>query len=100
MGVLNSKLFVFVYRLLTLEKGRVLAQVKPTLLSKLPIRTIDFSNPEDKSQHDKLVSLVERMLDLQKQLAAAKLPQKKTVLNRQIEVTDRQIERWCMSYMV
>ncbi|ODS33583.1 MAG: hypothetical protein SCARUB_01317 [Candidatus Scalindua rubra] len=70
----------------------MLAQVKPTLLSKLPIRTIDFSNPEDKSQHDKLVSLVERMLDLQKQLAAAKLPQKKTVLNRQIEVTDRQID--------
>lgn len=32
------------------------------------------------------------MLDLQKQLAAAKLPQKKTVLNRQIEVTDRQID--------
>ena len=46
MALLNSRLFVFVYRLLTLEEGRVLAQVKPTTLHQLPIRTIDFSEPE------------------------------------------------------
>ncbi len=32
------------------------------------------------------------MLDFHKQLAQAKLPQKKTVLKRQIEATDRQID--------
>jgi hypothetical protein len=93
MGVLNSKLFVFVYRLLTLEKGRVLAQVKPTTVSKLPIRTIDFTNPIEKSRHDQMVAHVERRLDLHKQLGAAKVPQTATVLKRQIDATDRQIDR-------
>ncbi len=38
-----------------------------------------------------MVSLVKQMLDLHKQLATAKLPQKKTILERQIESTDKQI---------
>jgi hypothetical protein len=40
-----------------------------------------------------MVELVERMLGLNKQLAKAKAPQTKTVLQRQIETTDRQIDR-------
>ena len=35
----------------------------------------------------------ERMLDLHKQLAEAKIPQAQTILKRQIEATDRQIDR-------
>jgi hypothetical protein len=37
-----------------------------------PIRTIDFSNPKEKSQHDSIVKLVEQMLDAKQKLAAAK----------------------------
>ena len=44
MGILNSRLFIFVYRLLAIESGRVLAQVKPTVLAQLPIRAIDFDD--------------------------------------------------------
>ena len=39
-----------------------------------------------------MVELVDRMLDLHQQLAEAKTPQTKTVLQRQIETTDRQID--------
>jgi hypothetical protein len=39
-----------------------------------------------------MVELVGRMLDLHKQLAAVRNPQVKTALQRQIEVTDRQID--------
>lgn len=39
-----------------------------------------------------MVSLVEKMLDLHNQLAAAKIPQAKTMLQRQIEATDKQID--------
>ncbi len=92
MGILNSRLFVFIYRLLSLEKGRVLAQVKPTLLHQLPIRQINLSSPADKSRHDRMVKLVERMLALHQQLAAAKIEHEKTALQRQIEATDRQID--------
>jgi hypothetical protein len=40
-----------------------------------------------------IVELVKRMLDLQKQLADARVPQAQTLLQRQIEATDRQIDR-------
>ncbi|HFE64127.1 MAG TPA: restriction endonuclease subunit M, partial [Caldithrix sp.] len=58
LGILNSKFITFLYRLLALEKGRVLAQVKPTILQKLPIHPIDFSDPADKARHDRMVQLV------------------------------------------
>jgi len=40
-----------------------------------------------------LVELVKEMLDLHKRLAAAKTGQDKTVIQRQIDATDRQIDR-------
>jgi predicted nucleic acid-binding Zn-ribbon protein len=39
-----------------------------------------------------MVSLVDRMLDLNKQLSAAKGEHERTLLQRQIEATDRQID--------
>ncbi|MFQ5866073.1 MAG: hypothetical protein ACE5IW_12670 [bacterium] len=57
-------------------------------MPRLPIRTIDFSDSRDKARHQHMVTLVERMLDLHKQLAEAKTPQAKTVLQRQIATTD------------
>ena len=90
MGILNSKLFVFLYRLLAMEKGRVLAQVKPGLLNQLPIRIIDELYSENVRLHDELIKLVDVMQELQKRLATARLAQEKTLLQRQISVTDRQ----------
>jgi len=62
-------------------------------MEKVPIRTIDFSNPADKRRHDEMVVLVERMLDLHKKLPAARTDQEKTALQRQIADTDRRIDR-------
>ncbi|TSA16140.1 hypothetical protein D4R75_13850, partial [bacterium] len=62
-------------------------------LDQLPIRTINFSDSSDKSRHDKMVQLVEQMLSLHKQLPAAKTEQEKTVIQRQIEATDKQIDQ-------
>ena len=59
----------------------------------LPIRTIHFSEANDKSCHDRMVNLVQQILELNKQLAEAKVPQAKIVLQRQIETTDRQIDQ-------
>jgi len=59
----------------------------------LPIRRIDFSNSSEKTRHDRMVELVQRMLTLHQQLAAAKISQEKTPLQRQIEATDRQIDQ-------
>jgi type I restriction-modification system DNA methylase subunit len=93
MGILNSRLFVVVYRLLTLESGRVLAQVKPRVLAQLPIRTIDFSDPSDKARHDRMIDLVETMLKLHNQLAALKTNHEKIAIQRQIDATNKQIDQ-------
>ena len=62
-------------------------------LSQLPIRSINFSDKADKAKHDKMVSLVEQILALHKRLAAAKTPDDKTKLQRQIDATDQEIDR-------
>ena len=60
-------------------------------MEKLPIRPINFSDPADKARHDTLVSLVERMLELHKR--SPRTPQEQEMVKREIEVTDRQIDR-------
>ena len=91
MGILNSRLLIFVYRLLTMEKSRILAQVKPTMLVRLPIRTIDERNQSDKTSHDKIVYLVNQMLGAKKNLAAAKMDKDINYYQRKCSNTDREI---------
>jgi hypothetical protein len=62
-------------------------------MSPFPIPHLDPDDPTDKATHDELVKLVERMLALHKQLNEAQIPQARTMLKRQIETTDRQIDR-------
>jgi hypothetical protein len=64
----------------------VFAEIKPSVVKQLPVRTINFSDPKDKARHDE-------MLRLHKELAEAKSPQDKEFLQRRIDATDRQIDR-------
>lgn len=93
IGILNSKLFAFVYRLLALESGRVLAQVKPTILAQLPIRSINLSERTEKHLHDTLVMLVRQISESTKSIYLAKTDHEKAALQRQIDATDKQIDR-------
>jgi phosphoglycerate dehydrogenase-like enzyme len=47
----------------------------------------------DKGRHNRMAELVNQMLALHKQLSAAHISQEKTILQRQIEATDRQIDQ-------
>lgn len=47
---------------------------------------------EDAARHEKMVGLVERMLELHERLTEAKIEQERTVLGHQIAATDRQID--------
>lgn len=93
LGLLNSRYFHWLYDSLVNEAGRVFAQVKLSKLKQLPIRTIDFTDPADRARHDRMVSLVQRMLDLHKQLQAAGSEAARQRLQREINVTDEQIDR-------
>ncbi|MFZ0033774.1 MAG: TaqI-like C-terminal specificity domain-containing protein, partial [Sedimentisphaerales bacterium] len=93
LGLLDSHFMNWYYqRILNPEQGEALAQVKRGHLAKLPIPSVKIKVPADKAKHDKMVKLVDRMLDLHKKLAKAKVPADKTQIQRQISTTDHQID--------
>ncbi len=92
LGLFNSRLLTYYYQKIIPEVGKTFAEVKTVNVGRLPIRTIDFSDPEDVARHDKMVKLVENMLDLHRRLSESKTGHEKTLLSRQIETTDRQID--------
>jgi len=94
LGILNSRLMSFLYPLVS---NKIVVGSFPRLsvrdLKRLPIRTINFSDPTDKARHEKMVGLVAQMLTLHKQLDTAKTPDEKTRIQRQIDATDHQIDQ-------
>jgi hypothetical protein len=58
----------------------------------LPIRAIDFNNPDEKAMHDRMVQLVERMLDLHKKKQHANADSEKELFEHQIKATDNEID--------
>ncbi len=93
LGLLNSKLlWVFLKATgYTLRGGYF--TFKTEYLKPFPIRVIDFSNKKDLASHDQMVSLVDAMLSLKRQLTEARTSHEQTLLQRQIDATDKQIDR-------
>jgi hypothetical protein len=94
LGILNSRLMSW-YFLAVHSVGRrddfpkiVLKQTR-----ELPFRAVDFSDGTEKSRHDRMVQLVGAMLALGQRLSAARAGHEKTLIQRQIDATDRQIDR-------
>jgi hypothetical protein len=92
-SLLNSRLLDFYFkRVASTFHGGYYAANKQ-FIEQLPIRTIDFANPADVTRHDQMVALVERMLVMHRELAAARISQDKMMIQRQIDATDREIDR-------
>lgn len=67
--------------------------IKINQLENIPIPDLDFSNKEDKSKHDEIVALVEKMLNLQNQLQATpENSDKWNSVKDEIENTDKLID--------
>ncbi len=92
LGLLNSRLLEFYLKRISTPMRGGFFRFFTQFLEILPIRPIDFSNPAEKAQHDKMVSLVEQMLAAHKALSTAQSPAEKERLERQIEVTDKAID--------
>ena len=85
LGILNSKAADhFIHSISSTKQGGYY-EYKPMYVSQLPI-------PPAPSP-DTLTPLVSKMLDLHKKLSEANVPGTKTMLQRQIETTDKQIDR-------
>jgi len=67
LAIINSQLLNTYYQLISLEKDRVMAQTDIETLELLPIRQIDFNKSRDISIYNKIIKLVETLLNLNKQ---------------------------------
>lgn len=87
LGVLNSALFGWIVKAQStnLRGGYI-------KFSKQYIESVPIIVP-GKAAHDRMVTLVERMLDLQKKIDTATTDHTKTIIQRQINYTDKQIDR-------
>jgi len=93
LGLLNSSLLRWFFPFVSAPFRGGWWSANRQFLSKLPIRVIDFSDKAEKARHDKMVNLVERMLGLHKQVAKAKGERERTVVQRQIDSTDAEIDK-------
>jgi len=87
--LLNSTLLNWFFRLSFPSNNHIASNQ----LARLPIHPINFDDSTDKACQDKTVTLVERMLALHERLKDVKTPDDKTRLQRQIDVTDKQIDQ-------
>ena len=93
LGLLNSKLLVWNLRQVSnVFRGGWITCTKQ-YFGALPIRIVDVSDASGKRVHDEIVSLVERMLELHRQLAASRGESDKPSVERLIAATDAEIDR-------
>jgi hypothetical protein len=92
LAILNSKLTAYFWRTMFADFKASFPQVTIFSLSQVPIRKIDFKKPADKTRHDKLVMLVDKMLALTPKLRAAKGEAERATLQNAVTATDRQID--------
>jgi hypothetical protein len=93
LGLLNSKLLEWFIRQSATQMRGGYFSYESRFIRNLPIRIINISEPIDKARHEKMVDLVGQMLTLREQLTAARTPDGKTRLQRQIDATDQQIDQ-------
>jgi hypothetical protein len=93
LGLLNSSLLsTYLKTISTPFRGGYIA-LNRQYIEQLPIRPINFSDPADVGRHDRMVTLVEQMLELHKHLHAATSASDRELYQRQIDATDREIDK-------
>jgi len=92
LGLLNSKLLDWFLKHTSSPYRGGYYSYNRQYIENIPIYLIDFSNPTEKDQHDKLVILVEKMLELQKKYHEARIERDKELYERQIKIVDSQID--------
>lgn len=90
LGLLNSKLFIYHYRSIVPEEGRVFAEIKKVNLEKLYIRSIDFNKKEDVALYNDLVINVD--LIVKEKIKATPTISDKTRIEQKIAYLENKID--------
>jgi len=93
LGLLNSKLLRWLFPFVSAPFRGGWLSANKQFLCQLPIRIIDVDSSAERSRHEKVLELVDGMLQLHAALGSAKTPDEKNALQRQIDATDKQIDQ-------
>ncbi|ADZ10368.1 Type II site-specific deoxyribonuclease [Methanobacterium lacus] len=93
LGLLNSKLLdIYLKECSSRFRGGYFAYNKQ-YIEKLPIPELNTDPNDITIIHDSIVTMVEKMLQLHKDIDIARTPQSKELIQRQIDATDKQIDK-------
>jgi len=90
-GILNSRLFAFVFDQSIRKAAPDQRWFSWDDFKNLPVYTPDFDRPEDRARHNRMEKLVQRRIDLEKSCRAAKGDPERRILQKKIRATDLQI---------
>jgi len=95
LGILNSGVARFILTSICDKVQGGFYRLKIIYIQQLPIRILNLADPSERAMHDRMVALVEEMLRLKREHAAAGavLEDRRHALARDIERTDRDIDR-------
>ncbi len=93
LSIINSQLITWYHHRKNpkAQKG-LFPKVLVSDLAKIPIHTINVSDPADKARHDHIVNLVGQMLEAKEKLANAKTEAETNRLEMQCQTIDRRID--------
>ncbi|MCP2604493.1 N-6 DNA methylase, partial [Candidatus Aminicenantes bacterium AC-708-M15] len=92
LGLLNSRLMQYFYTVKFKPVTDIFPKIRVVQTRKLPIRTIDFNNPKERAMHDKIVKLVDKMLELNKKKNSLPPSSERERIEREIKITDEKID--------
>ncbi|MBM3714069.1 MAG: hypothetical protein FJW56_11670 [Actinobacteria bacterium] len=95
LGLINSKLYTIIFtsknKHVAMSGGYI--NVNQNQLYDFPFKEINFTNPSDKSHYDRMIELVDNILELHRKIVSVKTPDEKTIIQRQIDAIDNQIDK-------
>ena len=92
LGIINSSFIQKYWTTNFYDMRQTFPKIKGSYLEKLPIPSLDLTNKEHKQAHDTLVTLVENMLQTQKDQRNAKSEQDKNLFQQKITMLDKKID--------
>jgi hypothetical protein len=93
LGLICSKVMAFYFLNTHSDRKITFPKIKGYQIEQLPIKIIDFEFYDEQERHNWMLKLVDTMLDLHKQLQAARTETDKHQIQTRIEHTDHQIDR-------
>ena len=93
LGLIGSSVLRWFWLQSFYDQKDTFPKVKKDALLAIPVANINFSDPAQKAQHDRLVQLVEAMLKTKAQVSTAKTDSDRTYLADKCAGLDRQIDQ-------